>query len=307
MRNLTITRTKSFVACLGKMKVYIEDPMGGDTVISGVNCRKLGDLKNGETVTFPIGEEAARVYVIADQMSKNYSNDYYPLEAGTEDVVLTGKNHFNPGAGNPFRFDGVTDETVLANRKKGGRMGIVILILAAIFGAIMGRSCARVVQPQDFTVDNMTITLNSEFRTADYEGFTKCYESYNMGVSVLKESFSQYPILEDYTLEEYEGLTAEQRKAFRDHLGSAGYAAWLEWAEEEAEPVEIPWSKPSAKQPKEYTWAEYQALTEKQKKAFMEHLGPQGLEAWLAKVQDKKEENPWEVSGAKQPKDYTWA
>lgn len=225
MRNLTITRTKRFVACLGKMKVYIEDPMGGDTVISGVNCRKLGDLKNGETITFPIGEEAARVYVIADQMSKNYSNDYYPLEAGTEDVVLTGKNHFNPGAGNPFRFDGVTDETVLANRKKGGRMGIVILILAAIFGAIMGRSCARVVQPQDFTVDNMTITLNSEFREADYEGFTKCYESYNMGVSVLKESFSQYPILEDYTLEEYgdavmwaNGLTDSSLTPYADFM-----------------------------------------------------------------------------------------
>ena len=225
MRNLTITRTKSFVACLGKMKVYIEDPMGGDTVISGVNCRKLGDLKNGETVTFPIGEEAARVYVIADQMSKNYSNDYYPLEAGTEDVVLTGKNHFNPGAGNPFRFDGVTDETVLANRKKGGRMGIVILILAAIFGAIMGRSCARVVQPQDFTVDNMTITLSSEFRAADYEGFTQCYESRNMGVSVLKESFSQYPILEDYTLEEYgdavmwaNGLTDSSLTPYADFM-----------------------------------------------------------------------------------------
>ena len=225
MRNLTITRTKSFVACLGKMKVYIEDPTGGDTVISGVNCRKLGDLKNGETVTFPIGEEAARVYVIADQMSKNYSNDYYPLEAGTEDVVLTGKNHFNPGAGNPFRFDGVTDETVLANRKKGGRMGIVILILAAIFGAIMGRSCARVVQPQDFTVDNMTITLSSEFRAADYEGFTQCYESRNMGVSVLKESFSQYPILEDYTLEEYgdavmwaNGLTDSSLTPYADFM-----------------------------------------------------------------------------------------
>lgn len=225
MRNLTITRTKSFVGCLGKMKVYIEDPMNGDTVISGVNCRKLGDLKNGETITFPIGEEAARVYVIADQMSKNYSNDYYPLEAGTEDVVLTGKNHFNPGAGNPFRFDGVTDETVLANRKKGGRMGIVILILAAIFGAIMGRSCARVVQPQDFTVDNMTITLSSEFRAADYEGFTQCYESRNMGVSVLKESFSQYPILEDYTLEEYgdavmwaNGLTDSSLTPYADFM-----------------------------------------------------------------------------------------
>ena len=111
---------------------------------------------------------------------------------------------------------------------------------------------------------------------------------------------------EEYTMEEYDGLTAEQRKAFRNYLGAAGYAAWLERAEKEAELVDLPWEKPSAKQPEDYTWAEYQALTEAQKKAFMEHLGPQGLEAWLEKEQNKNEENPWEVAGAKQPKDYTW-
>lgn len=209
MRNLTITRTKSFVACLGKMKVYIEDPMGGDTVISGVNCRKLGDLKNGETVTFPIGEEAARVYVIADQMSRNYSSDFYPLEAGTEDVVLTGKNHFNPGAGNPFRFDGVTDETVLANRKKGSRKGIMVLVIAAIVGFVGGYIATSLGNnlhkngPQDFTVDNMTITLSSEFRETSFEGFTQCYDSRNVAVFVLKEEFSMYPGMEDWALSEY--------------------------------------------------------------------------------------------------------
>ena len=35
----------------------------------------------------------------------------------------------------------------------------------------------------------------------------------------------------EYTLEEYEALTAEQRKAFRDWMGAAGYAEWLEMAE----------------------------------------------------------------------------
>lgn len=225
MRNLTITRTKSFVGCLGKMKVYIEDPMGGDTVISGVTCRKLGTLKNGETVTFPIGCEAARVYVIADQISRNYSNDCYPLEAGTEDVTLTGKNHFNPGAGNPFRFDGVTDRAVLASRKKGSLLGIAIIVVAAIVGFCIGMSRTRIVQPKDFTVDSMTITLNSEFREADYEGFTQCYESFHTGVSVLKESYAQYPILEDYTLTEYgdtviwsNGLTDSALTPYSDFL-----------------------------------------------------------------------------------------
>jgi len=203
MRNLSITRTKCFVACLGKMKVYIEDPDLGDTVISGVSCRKLGDLKNGETATFPIGEEAARVFVIADQMSRNYSNDCYPLEAGTQDVVLTGKNHFNPGAGNPFRFDGVSDEAILSARKKGSRKGILVLIIAAIVGFAIGKSRTHIVRPQDFTVDTMTITLTNSFRQAEIEGFTQCFESPIVGVAILKEEFSQYPGLEDYTLSEY--------------------------------------------------------------------------------------------------------
>ena len=113
----------------------------------------------------------------------------------------------------------------------------------------------------------------------------------------------------EYTLEEYEALTAEQRKAFRDYMGASEYAAWLEMAEAEAEAKKegYPWEETGAKQPKDYTWAEYQTLTEAQKKAFMEHLGPYGLEAWLRKVQNKQETYPWDAPSAKQPKDYTWA
>ena len=47
MRLLTMKRAKRYVACLVKMKVFIEDPTG-DTMINGTPCRKLGELKNGE-------------------------------------------------------------------------------------------------------------------------------------------------------------------------------------------------------------------------------------------------------------------
>ena len=138
MRYLTITRKKRFVACLMKMKVYIEDPHSAELTINGFPCRKLGTLKNGETATFPIGEQAARVFVIADKMSKGFCSDCYPLPAGTENLAISGKNYFHPGAGNPFRFDGVTDPEVLANRKKGSGKGIIILIVSLIIGAILG-------------------------------------------------------------------------------------------------------------------------------------------------------------------------
>ncbi len=137
MRTLSITRAKSFVACLGTFKVYIEDAQG-DTIINGTSCRQLGKLKNGETQTFEIGEGEARVYVIADQLSKNYCNEYTTVPAGTESISLSGGAKLNPATGNAFRFDGVTDEAVLANRKKGSRKGLVVLIIAIIIGLIFG-------------------------------------------------------------------------------------------------------------------------------------------------------------------------
>lgn len=211
MRNLTITRTKSFVASLGKMKVYIEDPDSSELLINGVPCRKLGDLKNGETRTFPIGEQAAKVFVIGDQLSRNYSNDYYPLPAGTEDITVTGKNAYNPGAGNPFRFDGVTDPEVLANRKKGGKKGTLVLIFAVIIGFLMGLAptilnVATSNGPKEFSGSGMTITLTKAFEEVEYQGFTQCYESREAVVFMLKEEFSLVPGLEDYTLEDYADL-----------------------------------------------------------------------------------------------------
>ena len=119
MRKLIIKRHKSFVACLMKTKVYIEDPVANEIAINDVPCRKLGDLKNGEEKAFLIGDEEARVFVIGDKLSKNYCNDFYQLEAGNEDIVLTGKHKYNPVNGNAFRFDNNNNPEVIANRKKG--------------------------------------------------------------------------------------------------------------------------------------------------------------------------------------------
>ncbi len=110
---------------------------------------------------------------------------------------------------------------------------------------------------------------------------------------------------EEYTLEEYEDLTEAQQLAFRNHLGVEEFAAWLLEAETPKE--EWPWEKPGAKRPENYTWEEYEALTINQQMAFQDYLGEAGFEAWLKKVQDQVSVNPWEVPGAKQPEDYTWA
>ena len=118
MRNLTIKRIKTSVACLMTMKIYIEDPNSSEITINNTPCRKLDDLKNGEEKTFQIDAQEQKVFVIADQFSKNYCNEFYTIPAGQEDIFLAGKNKFNPANGNAFLFDNNYNEDVQKNRKK---------------------------------------------------------------------------------------------------------------------------------------------------------------------------------------------
>lgn len=234
MRNLTIKRTKSFVACLVKMKVYIENPAFGDTLINNVPCSKIGELKNGEEKTFVIGENEAKVYVVADQLSKNYCNDFYKLTAGTEDVYLSGKNRYNPASGNAFRFDGVVDEEILHNRKKGTKKGLIVLVAAIVIGGIVGYSLSSVMLsstptvPKEFTYDDMTITLTDNFVEKSMDGFTVCYDSSDIAVFVLKESFDLLDGSENYTLEEY-GELVLQSNSFDSELQSDNGLTYFEY------------------------------------------------------------------------------
>ena len=216
MRNLTIKRTKSFVGCLVKLKIYIEDASVNELVINGTSCRKLGELKNDEEKTFEIGEEPAKVFVIADKLSKDYCNEFYQLSAGEEDVFLSGKCHLNPARGNAFLFDNNDSAEVMQLRKKGSKKGWLILCAALLFGCIVGTFVGRAVgsvlfpktevEPKTFTDSGISITLTNEFELKEMEKFTVSYDSKNVAVMVLKEDFSLVDGLESYTLEQYANL-----------------------------------------------------------------------------------------------------
>ena len=226
MRNLTIKREKSFVGCLMKLKVYIEDPEANELTINQVPCRKLGDLKNGEEKTFRIGEQEARVFVIADKLSKDYCNEFYTLEAGCEDVALTGKNSFNPAGGNPFRFANNESTQVTQNRKRGTRIGLLVLIVAGVLGAVAGAFIGKgivgspKVEEKTFSYDTMQITLTNEFKEASVDGYTVAFDSEKIAILMLKEPFALAPGFGDQTLEEYgdlvlknNGLSGNELKA----------------------------------------------------------------------------------------------
>lgn len=211
MRNLTIHRLKSFVGCLAKMKVYMEDPEAGDLDINGVLCRKIGELKNGEEKTFSITERSVKVYVIAGKSSRNYCNDYCTIPEGTEDLVLTGKNRYNPASGNAFRFDGEHGDDVKQNRKKGFRKGLVILIASCLVGLVIGvvTSLLPSMTPETFAAGEMRITLHGGFREVKQENVFACYGTKDVAVFVIKESPKQIAELEGISLDTYGRMLLE--------------------------------------------------------------------------------------------------
>lgn len=216
MRSLSIKREKTFVGCAGKMKVYISDPTSPEIMISGVPCRQLGVLKNGEEKQFTIDEKEAELFVIADKLSKEFSSDSVTIPAGEEDISLCGKNHFNPFLGNPFRFDGVVpNERALKNRKKAPVIGLAVLLGAVLVGLAAGWAVGKLMIPVNkpeaklFVEEGMQITLTDQFDRVNMDGFTVCFDSPNAAVFALQEKFALLPGSQDYTLEEYGELVLQ--------------------------------------------------------------------------------------------------
>ena len=207
MRKLTIKRTKAYPACLAKDKIYIEDHENSDITINGVPCRKIGVLKNGEEKTFEISFAPTRVYVISDKLSRNTNNDFYKIPLGEEDVTLTGEHKYNPFSGNIFRFDGVTDEEVLAHRKKTGRKSailyIVLFVLIFVGSLALNIWLETDIQPETFTYGNMSVTLTNEFSDRNIDGYSACYESYDNLVMIIKDDRSFFEDFETYSLLQY--------------------------------------------------------------------------------------------------------
>ncbi len=138
MRKLIIKRHKTFVACIGKIKIYMEDNQNGNLDIRNIKCIKLGELKNGEEKEFEIPNEEIKIFAIWDKMSRNLYNDMYIVPKSEFDFHLYGKAYYNPTNGNPFRFDNNNNIEAIENRKKGNIVRIIFFIIAIIVGFIIG-------------------------------------------------------------------------------------------------------------------------------------------------------------------------
>lgn len=211
MRKLTVKRRKNFVGCAGKIHIYIEDAEGKIS-INGVSCRELGELKNGAEADFDISEEACRIFAIADKLSKDYCYDCYQLEAGTEDVTLSGGCKFNPAAGNAFRFDGSDSEDVKAQRRAGIKKGLIVLVASMAIGAVLGFGIMSIIieignsKERVFNIGGMTITLNEGFSEERVAGYDAAFSSNHVNVIAVKEVPDKNSFAESCSVSEYARL-----------------------------------------------------------------------------------------------------
>lgn len=89
---------------------YIEDEAHGNKSIECVRCRLLCELKNGKSFTCEIGEEPLKLFAVCGDFNgidsaHGYAWEVYTIEAGKDDVVVTGKRKLDPAYANCFIFD----------------------------------------------------------------------------------------------------------------------------------------------------------------------------------------------------------
>lgn len=212
MRQVSITRNRSFVGCAVKLKVYVEDAAAEEITIQNVPCRKLGTLKNGETATFEVPVQEVRIFVIADKLSKDICCDVYRLSAGEDAVSLSGKCRFSLATQNAFRFDNNNTQEAQALLKKNKKKGTAVFVCCILLGVVIGLVSSGIffpAAPKTFVTPEMTITLTDDFTEGEYEPFVHMFSSRNLSVMTLKETFESAPGIESYSKKEYAQLFAQ--------------------------------------------------------------------------------------------------
>ncbi len=81
---------------------------------------------------------------------------------------------------------------------------ILALLMCALI--LVSLAACNNITDEVFEKDGFSITLTSEFAEKAYENYFVCYDSKNIAVFVLKESFSSLEGFENYSLTEYADL-----------------------------------------------------------------------------------------------------
>lgn len=215
MRTLTVLRKNSMAGTNKAVAVYIEDHDHPDTVLEeNVPCRRLGRLQMGEQKCFSVGEEAAKVYVVDEDVEDGLNGDRTQLPAGEKDLYLSGRIRHRRGT--PFYFDGPATGKSFHYKPLTSRRGLIVVI--AITACLLAPMLLRLMPTPGSSLDttlqettalyagkNFTISLPGNFEEIEMEGYHKVYTTMDAAVYVNEEPYegAEDPDFSKLTVEEY--------------------------------------------------------------------------------------------------------
>lgn len=143
MRNITIVRRKYGLGGGCTLDVYAEERGTYDAVIDGVPCRYVGKLTDGGSLTFSIGENRTRIFVIQFLFSSFMHSEMTVISAGSTDLTLTGKWSAMITIATFFRFDQNDSEEARAYHKKLIRNNrlFILAVVGLIFSGCVVALC----------------------------------------------------------------------------------------------------------------------------------------------------------------------
>ncbi len=233
MRTLTIRRNKAYPGWALKTQVYLEDA-GGELTISGVPCRLLGTLKNGEEKTFCIDCAQRQLFLIFNPKTKEKMNSSVTIPAGEENVCLSGKYHNEMGYF-PFRFDGIapTQEQQAreqAQKKRSIRNGVIGALIGTLIAVgllALGANLASKPSPQTFSKGDFSISLTKDFEESYAQDYYAYYESDEVVTFVMQEG-KQF--LGNLSLQEYARLLMNVN-GYKVELKEKDHMVWFSYTQ----------------------------------------------------------------------------
>ena len=167
-------------------------------------------------------------------------------------------------------------------------------------------------KPSEYTFDEY-MELSDDHKEAFFitfdsaEAYDNWMDDAKNKVSVPWKNGGKQPA--EYTTEEYNALTTAQKIIFMESFGSIeAFENWVVQAQDKENAKELPWEK-EGRQPSDYTWEEYEALSAEHQMAFQNSFeNIAAFDKWKERVNPEQPVTklPWEEEGATQPYDYTW-
>jgi len=102
MRKLKLKRKKSIVASIMKSYIYIQDEQANDLILDEISLKKVGVLKNGQSIELDIPLQDRYIYVVYDKNFPKTYNTRFLVKEDYGNVELIAQPKFNPFKGNPF-------------------------------------------------------------------------------------------------------------------------------------------------------------------------------------------------------------